>query len=88
MPGKMVTATTTNSGGQVHSDIQLEKGVDPRVLVMMAHDLLVAAEQKGVLTESVAVARPLLQTQVQLWGMGSTPTINRGGNAPPHAWVG
>lgn len=95
MANDLVTVTMSGSGrGQGQTAIRLAKGADPRLLVMMAHDLLVAAETQGVLTEAVSTARPLLEIQVQLWGVRGTPKVSQGGsggegsNGYPHPWVG
>ena len=75
MPGEIASARVVRAGPQVQSQIQLGRGTDPRVLVLLAHHLLRAAEQKGVLTTSVAQARLLLEGQVNEWGLSAGPSL-------------
>ena len=69
----------SGGGGGLRTNIKLEKGVDRRVLLMLAHDLLTALEQAGFLTQNIAQAKPLMRGQLEAWGMAPGPL------APPPA---
>lgn len=61
-------------GGGLRTNITLASGVDRRVLLMLAHDLLTALEQAGFLTQNIAQAKPLMRGQLEAWGMAPGPT--------------
>ena len=77
MPEEKASAKFIGEGGRGNAHIQLATGADPRLLVLLAHGLLQAAEEKGVLTEAVVRARPLLEEQMKDWGLAKGPPIPR-----------
>ena len=77
MPGEIASAKFIGEGGKGNAHIQLATGADPRLLVLLAHGLLQAAEERGVLTTAVAQARSLLEEQMKDWGLSKGPAIPR-----------
>ena len=77
MPGEIASAKFIGEGGKGNAHIQLATGADPRLLVLLAHGLLQAAEEKGVLTTAVVQARPLLEEQMRDWGLTKGPPMPR-----------
>lgn len=75
-PKELVSARLLIGGpAGLRSELNLAKGVDHRTLLMLAHDLLVAVEQRGFLTPAIAQARPLIKDQLSAWGLAHSPFV-------------
>lgn len=77
MSEEIASAKFIGEGDIGNAQIQLATGADPRLLVLLAHGLLQAAEEKGVLTPAVIQARPLLEEQMKDWGLTKGPATPR-----------
>lgn len=56
-------------GNKLQSKVDLLPGAEPKILLMLAHDTLVAAEMKGYLSPGVATARLALQEELTAMGL-------------------
>ena len=75
-PKVLVSAQLLIGGPEgLRTAIKLSEGVDSRTLLMLAHDLMVAAQQKGHLTPAVAQATPLIRNQLLAWNLSQTPYL-------------
>jgi hypothetical protein len=53
----------------LRTEVSLAEKVEPRVMLMLAHDLLAALEQKGYLSPAVAQSRTVIRGQLAAWGV-------------------
>ncbi|MFQ6027349.1 MAG: hypothetical protein ACE5Q6_07640 [Dehalococcoidia bacterium] len=73
---ELASAKLLLGGGRgLRTEVSLADKVDPRVMLMLAHDLLTALEQKGYLSPAVAQSRAVIRNQLAAWGVINNPYI-------------